>query len=783
MRNKTFLLFILISAIHVTGIAQQDKIADSLLNVLKTQKEDTNRVNTLNALARNYSQKGKDSLAIKYANDIITSAAKLNYSLGIFRGYTTLGSAYAKAGNEELALKNHRKALEFAQQCRNKKYEAIANNNIGYVLHTNGHATEALEYYKLSAKLYEDIGDKRTAAVAYANIAIAYDSPLSNYTEAIKWYTISINLSKETGDKERTSYGYIGIGNCYESLGNSPEAIKNYLVALKISEETGEKSVTASCHLNIGTVYAEQGKYTEALKYFNDGLKVFEQINRKFGIMLSHDNIGRMHLCQGNFSEALKHHQIALKIAEGWLKDPYNIAGSYMSIGDVYSFQSNYAEALKNYFSAFSLFKKGLDNDKELLAKINSKIGLTYFNMNNFSEARKHLDEALAAAIEFRGKKIIADVYAVLARTDSAAGNWPQAYEAQKLLMLYSDSLLNEETSKKITENVMQYQFDKKEDSLKLQQAYTDQELLSQTLLTRQQQQALLLKGKELILINNEKQLQELQFEKHQADFTTQKIAQKADADSKQGQLLLLNKEKDIQTLELNKQKILKNYLLAGIALLGILSFFVYKNYRTRQKLNLQTLRNKIASDLHDDVGSTLSSISIFSQMAQEQSKEVNPLLDTIGESSRKMLDAMADIVWTINPENDQFEKIILRMRSFAYELLGARKIDFEFVTDDYVTKINVPMNVRKNLYLIFKEATNNMVKYAAANRASFSVKGEKNNLIMIITDNGKGFDTSQASEGNGLKNMKKRAGEIRGQLLIESWPGKGTEIQLRVAV
>jgi tetratricopeptide (TPR) repeat protein len=108
-------------AIHATGIAQQDKMADSLLNVLKTQKEDTNRVNTLNALARNYSQKGKDSLAIKYANDVIASAAKLNYSLGIFRGYTTLGSAYAKAGNEELALKNHRKALEFAQQCRNKK--------------------------------------------------------------------------------------------------------------------------------------------------------------------------------------------------------------------------------------------------------------------------------------------------------------------------------------------------------------------------------------------------------------------------------------------------------------------------------------------------------------------------------------------------------------------------------------------------------------------------------------------------------------------------------------
>src|SRR5690606_1940836 len=108
------------------------------------------------------------------------------------------------------------------------------------------------------------------------------------------------------------------------------------------------------------------------------------------------------------------------------------------------------------------------------------------------------------------------------------------------------------------------------------------------------------------------------------------------------------------------------------------LSLVGYNNFKTRQQLKLQTLRNKIASDLHDDVGSTLSSIHIFSEMARNQSKEVLPMLDTISESSKKMMDAMADIVWTINPENDNFEKIMDRMRSFAYELLLARKIDFE---------------------------------------------------------------------------------------------------------
>ena len=100
----------------------------------------------------------------------------------------------------------------------------------------------------------------------------------------------------------------------------------------------------------------------------------------------------------------------------------------------------------------------------------------------------------------------------------------------------------------------------------------------------------------------------------------------------------------------------------------------------------------------------------------------------------------MADIVWTIKPENDQFEKVIMRMRGFAFELLGAKQIDFEFEADDTISKINLSMESRKNLYLIFKEATNNMVKYSEANRARFLLKGEKDKLMMLISDNGKGL-------------------------------------------
>ena len=107
----------------------------------------------------------------------------------------------------------------------------------------------------------------------------------------------------------------------------------------------------------------------------------------------------------------------------------------------------------------------------------------------------------------------------------------------------------------------------------------------------------------------------------------------------------------------------------------------------------------------------------------------------------------------------------------------------YSYKVEEDLKKSKLPMDVRKNLYLIFKEATNNMVKYSEANQASFSIKSEKDHMTMLIRDNGKGFDQNKLTEGNGLKNMKKRADEIGGILLIESLPGGGTSIQFKIAV
>jgi len=405
-----------------------------------------------------------------------------------------------------------------------------------------------------------------------------------------------------------------------------------------------------------------------------------------------------------------------------------------------------------------------------------------FIRLNKLEEARQYLNKGLSISLFVGTKDHTRELYNTLSKLDSMVGNYQQALVSYKLYTLYKDSVLNEITSLELTRLQTKYDAEKNEKrilQLENEQLQFKKEKQIDSFLIAAKQNSLAIIQAQNLSLENQKKLQDLQIEKDKAEF----IAQKAETDKKQEELTIVNKEKSIQSLQAKKQRQAKNYFIAGLLLFAVLSFFIYRTYHTKQKLKLLSLRNKIASDLHDDVGSTLSSINIFSQMAQEQSKETIPMLETIGESSRRMLDAMADIVWTIKPENDQFEHIILRMKNFAYELLGAKKIDFEFLADDEVEKINVPMEVRKNLYLIFKEATNNMVKYANADKAMFAIKGEKNNLTMLITDNGQGFDLNRLPEGNGLKNMKRRALEIGANLTIESFPGNGTKIQLSVAV
>jgi ligand-binding sensor domain-containing protein/signal transduction histidine kinase len=235
--------------------------------------------------------------------------------------------------------------------------------------------------------------------------------------------------------------------------------------------------------------------------------------------------------------------------------------------------------------------------------------------------------------------------------------------------------------------------------------------------------------------------------------------------------------------------------LLAAFAV----SFLIYVLYRYRiaQVIKLERVRTRIATDLHDDIGSSLSKIAILSEVVRQRNgsngngkDSKNEPLEIIANTSREMVDSMSDIVWAINPERDHLSDLIQRMRHFTEELLDARDIDYQFRVPENLKDISLGADLRREIYLIFKECVNNLAKHSGATETEFTVHLENENLIIGIKDNGRGFDVAQKSGarqngfgGNGLGNMKKRAKKCGGELQIDSEIGTGTKIVLEIPV
>lgn len=213
----------------------------------------------------------------------------------------------------------------------------------------------------------------------------------------------------------------------------------------------------------------------------------------------------------------------------------------------------------------------------------------------------------------------------------------------------------------------------------------------------------------------------------------------------------------------------------------GGLLYLLYR-YRLSKAIELEKMRTRIATDLHDDIGATLSSISMYSDALKKQVKQqmpqLEPVLNKIGESSREMVTGMSDIVWAINPENDSGEKLLSRIENYARDMCAVNNITLHVQFDDKIKQLLLPLAIRKNLYLIFKEALNNALKYAGAKNITVSLQ-YSNRLTMQVADDGRGFDEATVRKGNGLKNFALRAEEMGGSLLLQSTPGTGTLVQV----
>jgi signal transduction histidine kinase len=216
-----------------------------------------------------------------------------------------------------------------------------------------------------------------------------------------------------------------------------------------------------------------------------------------------------------------------------------------------------------------------------------------------------------------------------------------------------------------------------------------------------------------------------------------------------------------------------------------VLAAYALYRYRVSRLLEVANMRTRIATDLHDDIGANLTKIAILSEVARQQLHEVNEPsegpLSKIARISRESVSSMSDIVWAINPERDSLLELVSRMRLHAEEVFISQNIDLNFHAPGMEQNLKLGVDVRRNLFLIFKEAVNNAARHSRCSQVDIDLRIEGSWLSLEVRDNGLGHDPSIKSKGQGLMSLRRRAQNLGGKLEVISQPTQGTLIKLKI--
>jgi signal transduction histidine kinase len=228
-------------------------------------------------------------------------------------------------------------------------------------------------------------------------------------------------------------------------------------------------------------------------------------------------------------------------------------------------------------------------------------------------------------------------------------------------------------------------------------------------------------------------------------------------------------------------------FLLLAVAASVALSVVVHRQ-SLRRAIAVERVRTRLATDLHDDVGSSLARISILSEVGRrglDPGGEPARLFGEIGETSRSVIDALGDAIWSIDPRRDDLQSLGDRLRLFATDLLEARGMTFRLELPAEAPAVDVPPEPRRQLFLLLKEAVTNAARHSQATAVSvvFALAGRA--LHVVIADDGAGFDQAVRAggpdeEGRGLLNMQARAKALGGRLDVQTAPGRGTRLVIR---
>ncbi|GAB4001743.1 hypothetical protein GCM10028807_58650 [Spirosoma daeguense] len=572
---------------------------------------------------------------------------------------------------------------------------------------------------------------------------------------------------------------------------------------LQVSEHVAEKLHyglgLAKAHTNRASIYYLTDRPKLALEYFQKALNVAEtnKLSPRF-VCGAISNVAAALSKLQEFDKVVTLQLRSLRLQEQHNIQP-RIATTYGGIGNAFRELHKYREALTYYKQALTLMHA--ENNTSGAAIIENNMGICYDELKRYDQSLKHYQLALKHAKDVNFDLLQADILVNIGLALKLSGRAAEGIPFVKQSMAIGVNQQNKATMAnayfnlgQIYEELKDYKSAEKnlKKALELAKERGDKAKINDYT----QGLADLYGG-----MKNFQQAYVFQLQRNQRiDSTTavrtnaevQRLIAQYETQKKEARIQLLQQQAKINQQENEQIQLRNNIWLAGAALLLLLgaavSAWLLNRAKLRRLQEAQTLRKQIAHDLHDEVGSTLSSISMLSGhtntlLSQNRPESAQKMVQKIYSDARQILESIDEIIWTINPGNDSLLRIGLRLQEYAQPLMESKEIRFSFQIDPSLETAPISMEVRRSLYLIGKEAINNLVKYSQASEATVRFERRDNRLQVLIEDNGRGFEKTEVSTRNGQTSMKERAEAMGGSLEVRSAPQQGTRLLLTTSL
>ncbi len=578
----------------------------------------------------------------------------------------------------------------------------------------------------------------------------------------------------------------------WEYMFNNKALANKYITqSLHIAERSKNLNSLSDTYNTLGAYYTVNSDFEKSVLYHSKAIKVRTQLNDTKGLMKSYNNIGSAYKNIGQYEKEIKYFFLALNLAEK-LKDSTTLTVVLNNISTAFDRQENYSKSLEYNFKALKIRQRTNDYKGVLSSYIN--IANTYYKLKEFKTSQLFFDRADSIINKVNDNYVVAYFHANYAALLKDLLKFEDAiYHINSSIQL--NNAIGNQNNNLINYINLAAIYESQQKTNLANEAYHQSLLLSQKIGNIQwQRQSYLGLATTFYSKNNYKEaynnlekyqilkdsLMNLNLKSSILELDTKYQNEKLVTNNK----LLVQKNKTDELA--SKQKSYAILFLIMICFTLIFVGFIYrKNLILKQQLKSEKLvksteieeRQRIAKDIHDELGSGLTKIRFMSELAQKEKNVSVGSLNSIAETSNSLVENMRDLIWLMNPDNASLENLVARIREHSSQFLEDFGIEVKYDFPNTLPLIEISKEFNRNIFMVVKEALNNIVKHSKATLVKITMVVDTNFNIEIC-DNGTGTVLTK-TDGNGLKNMAYRIKQLNGNFKIDSKSGNGTSLYI----